>query len=167
MNFFLAGLSVLAGVYLSYRLTSKFPRREKGLKTLYNDISKLENYVCYYQESLIIALRKIEGDYAEFFRFISQSMENCNAADIRRTWASGMEQYTAFSFLNNTDKECILDFAELLGKSDSQSQKQLFKSVKKQLEERLLESKQESSHNVRMYRILGFVAGIALAIIII
>ncbi|HOV70366.1 MAG TPA: stage III sporulation protein AB [Clostridia bacterium] len=167
MRVLAAGLAVLLGVYLSHCKTYRLKRREQVLNSIFRCICRLENNVCYYREPLSRALKKSDDEVKGFFSTIGDAVERCVLDSSREMWLQAMSSREEFGYLTECDKSILLDFASLLGQSDGYSQKNLFAAFKKQLNENISEARADIDKNVKLYRVLGFAGGVALAIIII
>ena len=91
--------------------------------------------------------------------------ENLGSKDISYAWEEAVEK--TVSNLNKEDKEVISMLGKLLGKTDKSGQINEINMVSSFLDKQIAESEEDKRKNEKLYRTLGSIAGLAIAIILI
>lgn len=160
------GLIIIVSAYIGFYKSKKFFYRVKALKD--------------FKSALNIFRSKIEFTYepiGDIFNEISKVIylgednifKNFNkigsTEDTNFAWNKTIEE-SSFEFTNE-DKEVLKLLGKMLGKTDKTGQISQIDLVDNFLDKQILEAEEEKNKNEKLYRTLGIVCGLVIAIILV
>jgi len=157
-----AASSGVGGLY-----AEKFARRRREIKAFSDALGRLETEVFYGSTPLPTALARVaEGApraIRPFFADLLRQLEMTD--DLRSSWRQAMERHFAQSCLAPEDLSCLLPLADVLGTSDREDQRRHLKSTADRLRQNEETARIEEDKNTKLWRSVGLLGGVALAII--
>jgi len=102
----------------------------------------------------------LEGLEEELFRAAARGL--AQGLGLRRAWDGALDA----SSLPPEDREVLRPLGRVLGRYDAPGQEESVEHVRRDLERRLAQAREESSRLGRMYAALGVTAGIFLAVML-
>ncbi len=162
---------ILSSSGLGYILGGRFGKRVREIKLLMASFQMLENEIIYSSTPLpeafesvskkigypVNALFKRTGDY------LNQRLYT-TAGDAFKKSLGDMEDMLSIA---REDMEILVNFGHTLGSSDTKSQEKNFKMLLSQLDIQEGKAHDAQNKNEKMYKNLGFLSGLAIAIIFI
>lgn len=161
----LIGATSLIGFLLAADC-SKRPRTLRELQALFqmfeNEISYLSNLL---SEAFIRIYESSNVDAAVIFKAAALNLET-SGVTADTAWEKAVnENYTRLS-LNREDKAVLISFGKMLGNSDLEGQLNNIRLVTSQVKLQEIKSEEMKHRNEKMYRSLGVLSGLAIAIIL-
>ncbi len=157
---------IVASTLLGILFSKKYSNREKELKEMKSALNIFATKIKFTYEPIpnvfLEIANKIEGNVGQIFARASNRMKEENAGD---AWANAFTDVP-----NNLTKEDITilsNLGRLLGQTDVEGQISEIEVVVQFLDTQLEQAKQEKIRNEKMYRTLGIVGGLTIAIILI
>lgn len=156
-----SGLGYMAGLRLCMRV--------RELKLLIISLQILETEISYTSTPLPLAFHEVSLKSDAPVKFIFKSAYELLKKKIYPTVGEAFEKalYENKDKLSliNEDYELLKSFGFTLGNSDIENQITSFKLVIKQLEAQIIKAEEIRNKNEKMYKNLGFLAGLAVSII--
>lgn len=157
---------IVASTLLGILFSKKYSNREKELKEMKSALNIFATKIKFTYEPIpnvfLEIANKIEGNVGQIFARASNRMKEENAGE---AWSNAFTDVP-----NNLTKEDITilsNLGRLLGQTDVEGQISEIEVVVQFLDTQLEQAKQEKVKNEKMYRTLGIVGGLTIAIILI
>lgn len=115
-------------------------------------------------EVLKLAADRLNSKVAVVFSICAEEIRNHQSAE--KSWQDAMDKYLPNSCLSKKDADFLRRFGLVLGKSDLAQQNKNFAFLEENLEQALIEARQEKLAKVKIYRYLGVSCGLALVVIL-
>ena len=155
-------ISLLIGNIIS----KKYILRVKELKEIKNAFNIIENKIKFTYETLpeifTQTSKLVSNNTSSIFMEAARNMKILNAEE---AWNKSLE--TVSTNLHKEDIESIKSFGKMLGKTDKEGQVSQLKLTQTFVEMQIEKAKVEESKNVKMYKSLGIIMGLAFIIILI
>lgn len=164
------GAAILIGAtsLIGFLMAAECSKRPRALRELQSMLQMLENEISYLSNLLSEAFNRIY-DGANFntaiiFREAAKYLGTDGyTADL--AWEKAIvENYGKLS-LNSEDKTILLAFGKMLGNSDLEGQLNNIRLISSQLKLQEIKAEEMKKKNEKMYRSLGVLSGLAIAII--
>ena len=156
----------LLGLYKANR----YVQRVKEIRMLKAALIQLETEVIYFSNFISEALKTVakstQGPWRDFFYQVARDLADRAEYSIAECWKKNLEHYKKDFFIAEPEYEVLVRFGEKLGMSDCESQKKYFELAQQQLLVEEKNAEQLCSKYVQMYRSLGILCGLAIAIIL-
>ncbi len=156
------GLSSAIGILFS----KKYVNREKELKEMKNSLNIFATKIKFTYETVpnvfMEISNKIEGNIGNIFARAVNRMKEIPAGE---AWIQALEE-TKYN-LNKEDISVIKNLGRMLGQTDLEGQISEIETVNEFLTSQLENAREERKKNEKMYRTLGLVCGLTIAIILI
>ncbi len=157
---------VVASTFLGILFSKKYSNREKELKEMKNALNMFSTKIKFTYEPIPSVFsdisQKIGGNVGQIFARSSNRMKEENAGD---AWIN------AFSDVNCNLKEeditVLKNLGRMLGQTDIDGQISEIEVVSEFLNTQIENARQERIKNEKMYRTLGIVGGLTIAVILI
>lgn len=114
-------------------------------------------------EGLELAASETDGRPARFFRLCAQGAEHLNGRSFQQVWQEGLE--TCRLRLEREDEEPLKQLGSVLGRYDSDSQRQALESAAARLERQRERALEDRKRLGRVYGVLGMTGGLFLSIL--
>lgn len=167
----LIGAVVLIGAtsFIGFSLAADCSKRPRALRELQSLMQMLENEIAYLSNLLSEAFDRIyEGnnsDTAILFREAANKLST-SGVTAAEAWEKATEENYAKLSLNKEDKAILQAFGRMLGNSDLEGQLNNIRLVTSQLKLQELKAEEMKRKNEKMYRSLGVLSGLAIAIVL-
>lgn len=163
-----AALVVAAGAGVGWQLAGTLARRPRELRELQGALALLATEIGYAATALPVALRQAAAAgpaAARLFAPLAQAL-GAGTVTVGAALTGALRRFGEVSALRSEDLEPLLALATVLGTSDRQDQCRHLELARQRLA--VLEAGAESDRVrfERMYRYLGVLAGMALAILL-
>ncbi len=163
---FLLILIITSSSYLGILFSKKYANREKEIKQMKTALNMFATKIKYTYEpipSLFMEIaNKIGGNIGNIFSLSATIMKETSAGE---AWEKALEEVK-----HNLSKEDIIvlkNLSKLLGQTDIEGQISQIEVVNQFLTTQLENANEERRKNEKMYRTLGIVTGLTIAIILI
>ena len=161
---------IASSALIGLEYSRKYTERLNNLIYIQNCIQMLETEIVYSSNQLPDALENIyvKGNKRVSFLFndIKEYLLNNKDKSLFESFEHNLAKSKNKLFLQNDDIEVILSLGRVLGTSDTLDQQKHFKTAIMNLEISQNDAKEIRDKNGKMYRSLGALFGIALAIIL-
>lgn len=165
-----AGCTIL-GLLYSKRLNSRL----KILEELFSFIRRLEIEMRYagmpLAEAIHAAGKKSQNNAQRFFDTLALEINGKNGMkfeDVFQTLLLEKKRNDdAFSALDKSDVEILTDFSKNLGATDWENQKKNFEHIENDMQSAICAAKENYTKKAKMYRTLGVLGGLFVAILLI
>ncbi|PYG86810.1 stage III sporulation protein AB [Ruminiclostridium sufflavum DSM 19573] len=165
------GAVILIGAtsFIGFFLASECSKRPRALRELQSLLQMLENEISYLSNILAEAFNRIyentDFDTAVLFGEAARHLgsDGCTA-DF--AWETAVEENYGRLSLNGEDRNILLSFGKMLGNSDLEGQLNNIRMISSQLKVQEIKAEEIKKKNEKMYRSLGVLSGLAIAIIL-
>lgn len=159
---FIIGASSCIGILLS----KKYANREKEIKEMKTGLNMFATKIKFTYEPIPILFaeiaNKIGGNVGKIFSTAASYMKEKTAGD---AWEASLEE-VEHNF-NKEDVTVLKNLSKMLGQTDLEGQLSEIEIVNQFLSSQLENAGEERRKNEKMYRTLGIVGGLTIAIILI
>lgn len=164
-----AAVLICSTSLIGFSLAADCSKRPKALRELQALLQMLENEISYLSNLLGEAFNRIYErsnlDTALLFKEAAKYLETGGiTADL--AWERAVDENYSGLSLNKEDKAVLLTFGKMLGNSDLEGQLNNIKLISSQLKLQELKAEEMRQKNEKMYRSLGVLSGLAIAIIL-
>lgn len=155
---------------LGYVLSSRLSMRVRELKLLRISLQMLETEIVYSNTPLPLAFNSVQKKCGRpvknLFKTTSENLDKKVFGTVGEAFSASIEENKDILSLNREDMEILKSFGYSIGSSDVEGQVKSFNMVLKQLDGQEIKAEDIRSKNEKMYRNLGFLAGLAIVIIL-
>ncbi len=166
LKIFILILIIAASCILGILLSKKYISREKEIKEMKIGLNMFSTKIKFTYEPIpnlfMEIASKIEGNVGNIFRQAAIRMKEISAGE---AWEQALEEVP-----HNFNKEDVIvlkNLSKMLGQTNLEGQISQIEVVNQFLTSRLENAGEERRKNEKMYRTLGMVAGLMIAIILI
>lgn len=163
---FILSMIIVASSAIGILFSKKYANREKELKEMKNSLNIFATKIKFTYEPIpnvfMEISNKIEGNVGNIFARAANRMQEISAGE---AWVQALEE-TKYN-LNKEDISVIKNLGRMLGQTDLEGQISEIEVVNEFLTSQLENAKEERRKNEKMYRTLGLVCGLTIAIILI
>lgn len=156
---------VVASTGLGVLLSKKYSNREKELKEMKSALNIFATKIKFTYEPIpnvfLEIANKIGGNIGKIFERASIRMKEENAG---KAWNNAFEDVP--NNLSKEDVTILTNLGRMLGQTDVEGQISEIEVVEQFLENQLENARQEKIKNEKMYRTLGIVGGLMIAVIL-
>lgn len=156
----------LLGIHMSHRYT----RRIYNIRILQSILAHLETEIIHYSTFLSQAIRNsvksLGGEWRLFFIEIARVLEEKNESSLADAWQESIKPLQNNAYIGKAEYEIMYRFGMQLGSSDKKSQEKYFQLAQEQLKIEEKNAQQLRLKYDRMYRSLGILLGLGIAIIL-
>lgn len=165
------GSAILIGAtsFIGFSLASECSKRPRALRELQSMLQMLENEISYLSNLLSEAFERIyKGTNFETAILFKESAKYLciNGCTADAAWERAVEENYGKLSLNAEDKTILLTFGKMLGNSDLEGQLNNIRLVSSQLKLQEIKAEEMKKKNEKMFRSLGVLSGLAIAIIL-
>ena len=169
--YILACLVILLGCgMLGVVFSGKFKERVSQLSQLQNVMTQLEFDIDFLNitldESFERISRNVESPLKSVLLYVSDRLKKNPVADMQRLWSRAITKYQYDLALSKEDIDILIDFSKTLGEGNREKEKNNIKLAERRLKMALDRARSEADKNVKMYRGLGFLAGVFIVIVL-
>jgi stage III sporulation protein AB len=160
---------ICATSFIGFSLAADCSKRPKALRELQSLLQMLENEISYLSNLLSEAFYRIsEGTNSDTAILFKEAARNLgtNGVTADSAWEKSIEENYAKLSLNKEDRTILLTFGKMLGNSDLEGQLKNIKLISSQLKLQEFKAEEMRHKNEKMYRSLGVLSGLAVAVIL-
>lgn len=159
-------LIIIVSSYIGFYKSKKFSNRVKNLKDFKSGLSVFKSKIEFTYEPIKDIFEEISKIiYQNNKNIFKDFCESINDEDVSITWNKTVEN-SNFD-LKNEDKEVLRLLGKMLGKTDKTGQISQIDLVDNFLDKQILEAEEEKQKNEKLYKTLGVVCGLVIAIILV
>jgi len=161
---------VICCSFLGMQAANRYSLRVKELRLLRMAFAHLESEVINYANFLPEAVERAavlsQDGVKEFFNDFSRRLQQRSGATAAEAWEKALRSWRSHLHITDEDAQILLSFGKVLGVSDRDSQQRYFQIIQSQLKGQEQKAEEACSKYRNMYRSLGVLGGLALAIIL-
>lgn len=161
----------ICSAYLGFSFGDKYQKRYGNLKVLEKALILMKNQILFVYTPLPEVFEntgdKIEGPWKKVFKDIGAILNNNFVDDVYGAFKDSINRYANILYIENEDRDLILDFSKSLGESGVYGQEQIFNLTINNLENIIEEARDLRDKNCKMYRYLGVCLGVMIIIFLI
>ncbi len=150
--------------------SNRFKERVRELEHLQNAITQLEFDIDFLNITLERSFEKLakntEKPLKEVFSYVAYRLRENPGGDMQRLWRRAISKYNQDLALSQDDVQILIDFSKSLGAGSREKEKSNLKLASMRISIALNEARLDAQKNIKMYRGLGFLAGIFIVIIL-
>lgn len=159
-------LIILVSTYIGIFKSKQFSGRVVELKKMKSALNVFKSKIEFTYEPIKEIFEEISKIvYQDKENIFKNFCENLGSNDVSKVWNESVEDFE--SNLTKDDKEIILMLGKLLGKTDKNGQISEIELVSKFLDKQIVDSEEMKSKNEKLYKTLGVVCGLTIAIILV
>lgn len=170
LKFSLYSIIFLTTSSLGFIYGGRYSKRVNTLMNLHDSIRILQSEISIFSNPLSIALlntvEKSKDEIKYLFNIIRTSLMNNYTGDIYLSFLES-ECYLKELLLKKEDIDLFLSLGKIIGKTNRDHQDKQFDFLLNELENLIINAKEERKINERMYRQLGLLLGLGIIIILI
>ena len=156
----------LLGLYKA----NHYVQRVKEIRMLKAALIQLETEVIHFSSIISEATARVgesmRGPWKSFFCQVARDLADRTEYTVGDCWRKNLDRYRKDFCIAEPEYEILVRFGEKLGSSNRDSQKKYFELVQQQLDVEEKNAVKLCSKYVQMYRSLGILCGLAIAIIL-
>ena len=157
--------------YLGLLFSDSYKRRVAQLEDLQNVLSALEFNIGFMnlplREALIRCGEGANGGIRDVMMYVCDRLSEDRCSDMQGLWKRAFDRFGQELCLTQEDKKILIDFARALGSGDCANEINNIKMALARLSVAENDAREIAKRNVKMYRGLGFLAGIFIVIVLI
>lgn len=166
MSFVIVGCSTLIGI----EMARGYVLRTKELRELQSALARLEAEILHYLTRLPEALKltgeSVGGEVGNIFISVSEKLVENSNLTISQVWRKTIDEFENRLYLHKEDLEILQRLGDNLGSGNKEGQKKYINITLMQLNEQEQKAQEQRSKYEKMYRSLGVLCGLAIAIIL-
>jgi len=167
-----AVLIIIATTLYGFEMGNDIKRRVKGLLEWKKMLVLLEGELKYNNTIIHEAIRKIgnrsESIFSEVFITVNEKMLAEKTKDFSQIWKETVDEKLVGNYgLKEKDTEKIKEFGSSISNVDMKSMEKIFEGYVKEIEFDIEEINQDKDNKTRMYRALGVMSGLFVAVLIV
>ncbi|MCI9177474.1 MAG: hypothetical protein HFJ28_02605 [Clostridia bacterium] len=163
---FILALIIVASSTIGILFSKRYFNREKEIKEMKTALNMFATKIKFTYEPIPNLFReianKIEGNVGNIFEIAATKMDEKSAGE---AWEEALNQMP--HNFNKEDLAVLKNLSKLLGQTDLEGQLSQIETVNEFLKNQLENALEERRKNEKMYRTLGIVSGLTIAIILI
>lgn len=169
-------ISLLISIFIictlmGFAYGEKYGKRVISLMGLHQSIRLLEAEVIVFANPLPVAInnirKRVSAEINEVFNIILKEMQSNESGDLYYSFLKTTNYLEKTCLLKTDDINVFLSLGKIIGKTNRNDQEQHFKYILNELEQLILDAKEEKNRNEKMYRSLGILMGLGMIIILI
>ncbi|HHT65840.1 MAG: stage III sporulation protein AB [Caldicoprobacterales bacterium] len=161
---------ILISTFIGLELARRYVARTRELSALQGALSRLETEILHYAshlpEALIRIGESVGGGTGRLFCLTGQTLTDKKKFTVAEAWSSSLGQLKRELFFQQEDLDILHRFGNQLGSSDREGQVRFIRLTLLQLREEEQKARMIRDKYEKMYRNLGILGGIALAILL-
>jgi len=170
LNILAASTIVMFSGILGSRLANRYSLRVLDIRLFQGAFSELESEIIYFQSFLPdvfekLAHRRHEG-LARFFYAVGEKLNNKSEYSVAEAWEASLFESKPFLNIDQEEYEIIGQFGRHLGVSDKEGHRRCFDMIQQKLRNQERKADEARIRYEKMYRSLGLLGGLALALLL-
>lgn len=163
-------LVIFACTALGYAQSLTFQKRLGCLEEIRKMTVLLLGEITYRKEALPQAMERVSGKvaapFSEFLKEVSREAGNCQGVRFSQIFAGRAQRFFKDSGMTRQDTESFAQLGEYLGYMDVTMQQNTIQLYLKELELQILQAQKEEPVKTKLYRSMGAMGGIFLAVML-
>lgn len=164
------GMTIAATSWIGFETANRYRMRPLNLRYLQACLQMLETEINYGLTPLPRALEKIaathQGIVGQLFGTVQYMLQNTPGTTVGKAWQEAVDLLWARLFFTEADYQMLLNFGTTLGASDRKDQIKHVKLIMAQIANAEAQAWEEKNKNERMFKTLGFLAGLTVVILL-
>lgn len=165
------GLTIIliTSTQIGAKMAQRFEGRLKDLRGFSLALQILEREIAFLSNSLPDAMIKvsyIKGNPAVIFRECGEILKSKEGYCVEEAWTMAFDKHVGNTFLEDEDKQILLNLGRSLGSYDIENQSQNIKTIQSQLCTQEKNAEELIVKNTKLYKSLGVLGGIAIVIVL-
>lgn len=164
-----AAMLILAGSFSGAEIGRLYAARPIELKALMGALLLLQSEISYAArplgEALSAVAERADPKVAPFFRFAAQYLCSALGSTAAEAWDKAISEISSRSSLREEDLDILRDLSAALGNSDREDQTKHISLALERLRASAVMAEEDARRYVRLYRFLGFGAGLSLVVL--
>lgn len=161
---------ILSSSGLGYIFGTRFSARVRELKLLKMSLQMLETEIVYSNtplpDAFEITSQKSSAPIKYIFKSVSLKLKEKLYGTVGEAFEISLNDLKDKMSISKEDIEILKTFGYSIGNSDTEGQIKSFKMIIKQLEAQEIKAEESRNKNEKMYKNLGFLAGLAISILL-
>lgn len=161
---------VICSYALGSRLANRYSLRLREIRSFQGAFSELETEVMYLQaflpEAFASLARRSNAGLAYFFYGVNEKLNGRSGYLLAEAWEASLCESKPFLNIDQEEYEIISQFGRHLGTSDKEGHRRCFDMIQQKLRNQERKADEARLRYEKMYRSLGFLGGLALAIML-
>lgn len=162
-------LTVMSSTIIGYSMAEKYPKRLEELRALQAGLQILETEISFSVNPLPEAFKKISMQGPEtvrmIFRHASDLLQQKIGLTAQEAWVESVNKMYKQLHLEEEDLKIVLAFGNSLGCSDRENQIKHIRFIGVQLAAQEKKAEMERERNEKLYKNIGILIGLLIAII--
>jgi stage III sporulation protein AB len=149
---------------------NNYANRTRQIRELQNALTYMETEILYGHTPLDAILNsislRVKEPLASLFKQISEDLLHRNST-IQECWSRAIQDYWRVTSMKENEKEILLQLGKTLGQSDAINQQKHIRVALNHLQTEEMDALDQQKRYEKMTRILGFLIGVLIVIIVI
>lgn len=171
MRIFLLIIILITCTLMGFAYGGRYSKRVTSLMSLHQAIRLLETEIIVFANQLPVAInninKRVSPEINSLFKIIINEMQNDQRGDLYYSFLKTTDYLEKKCLLKADDIDVFLSLGKIIGKTNRNDQEQQFRHIYYELDQLILEAKDEKIRNEKMYRSLGILLGLGIIIILI
>ena len=154
---------------IGMKMAQKLEGRLRDLRTFMVGLQILEREIAFLSNSLpdaFIKISYIKGNTSHIFKECGDILKSKQGYCVEEAWEKAFEKYYMNTFLEDEDRQILLNLGKSLGAYDIENQIQNIKMITSQLGIQEKKAEENIAKNSKLYKSLGVLAGLAIVIVL-
>ncbi|MHB1125365.1 MAG: stage III sporulation protein SpoIIIAB [Bacillota bacterium] len=165
-----AGLVIIGSGLFGVTMARNYARRPWQLRGLQSALQMLETEIAYAASPLPEALARVaqstQHPVRVLFQAAREELKEREGITVAEAWEAALERLQTVSALHASDLGVLASFGQGLGRSDREEQLKNLALTREQLRFQEAAAEVQRTRNERMWRILGFLVGISIVLVL-
>jgi stage III sporulation protein AB len=149
---------------------NNYANRTRQIRELQNALTYMETEILYGHTPLDAILNsislRVKEPLASLFKQISEELVHGNST-IQESWSNAIQRYWRVTSMKENEREILLQLGNNLGLSDASNQQKHIRVALNHLQAEEMDALDQQKRYEKMTRILGFLIGVLIVIIVI
>jgi len=161
---------ILCSTFIGIELSKRYVMRTRELSAMQGALSRLETEIVHYASRLPEAMKligeSIGGATGKLFCQTAKTLAGRKGCTVAEAWRLSLKEMKDELYFQQEELDILYRFGDQLGSSDREGQVKFIQLTLMQLREEEKKARAVREKYEKMYRSLGLLGGIALAIIL-
>lgn len=170
LNILGAAIIVAFSGILGSRLANRYSLRVKEIRLFQGAFSELESEIVYFRSFLPDVFEKLAhrslGGLAHFFYAVGEKLSAKSGYSVAEAWEASLLESKPFLNIEQEEYEIISQFGSHLGIGDNEAHRRCFDMIQEKLKNQERKADEARLRYEKMYRSLGLLGGLALALML-
>lgn len=170
LKFFGGAMVISVCTFYGFLIANKYKQRPLELRNLRSMLNLLETEIIYASTPLPLALDKVakhaSNNISQLFSKARDYLINSNGITAGEAWQKAINDTLPTSYLLEEDVGILMSFGTGLGCSDKEEQLKNIQLTKELIKQQELKAEGSRAQHERLWRTMGFLAGVAIVLLI-